>query len=43
MAAHIGSVQEALGDVTSAASDPNERLRASLAPLRPARAVPTPG
>ena len=41
MATHIGSVQEALGDVTAAASDPNEKLRASLAPLRPLPVVQT--
>jgi len=43
MAAHIGSVQEALGDVPSSAVDPHEKLRASLAPLRPLPGVPTAG
>ena len=43
MTAHIGSVEEALGDVQTSVVDPNEKLRASLSPLRPARAVPTPG
>jgi DNA-binding GntR family transcriptional regulator len=43
MAAHIGSVQEALGGAPAAASDPNEKLRASLAPLRPLPVVPTAG
>jgi len=38
MAAHIGSVQEALDESSAASTDPRERLRASLAPLglRPA-------
>ena len=40
MAAHIGSVQETLGGVTAAASDPNAKLRASLAPLRPLSTPP---
>ncbi len=43
MAAHIGSVEEALGNAPPSAVDPNEKLRASLAPLRPGRSVPTPG
>ncbi len=43
MAAHIGSVEEALGNVPPSAVDPHAKLRASLAPLRPGRPVPTPG
>ena len=35
MAAHIGSVQDGLDGFTTPANDPNARLRASLAPLRP--------
>jgi len=42
MVAHIGSVQQGLGDVPSTANDPQARLRASLAPLRPAPPIPTP-
>jgi DNA-binding GntR family transcriptional regulator len=34
MAAHIGNVQDGLAGFATSASDPNERLRASLAPLR---------
>ena len=34
MALHIGSVEEGLAGSTAAVRDPNERLRASLAPLR---------
>ena len=43
MAAHIGSVLEALGDVAPAAVDPHEKLRASLAPLRALRPEPAAG
>jgi DNA-binding GntR family transcriptional regulator len=35
MAAHIGSVQEALDEFAAAPVDPRERLRASLTPLTP--------
>ena len=38
MAAHIGSVQEALDEFAVARADPNERLRASMTPLKPLKA-----